>query len=159
MLWLVGQRTLCLCTVVIHAERLVAGKSEETLAHKVSTITSFIVSKYIKTRGHQKLPNSTLSKQRKPKLITKVGEKQHEHCRLTSRFHISYRVLWITLYPLPSLTYIPALSLFYCYLLSFFLRQNSEIYLRSKVFRPEHELPPVFSTWPAFCHGNSIRGT
>jgi len=36
-------------TVTSHAECRAAGKSQETLAHKISILTSSIVNKYIKT--------------------------------------------------------------------------------------------------------------
>jgi len=32
----------------VHAERRAAGKSNKTLAHKISILASFIVSKYVK---------------------------------------------------------------------------------------------------------------
>jgi hypothetical protein len=114
-------------TVTLHVECRAAGKSKETLAHKISILTSPIVNKYIKTWGHQTLHNSTLSKQQKPKFIIKLGDQQHKHCRLKSNFHISYRVHWIFLYsPSFTHTYIPSLSLLYWYPLSFFL-QKSEL--------------------------------
>lgn len=119
MLWLVGQRTVCLSTVIIHAQRRAAGKSNVTLAHKISILTSFIVSKYVSC----------------PILLSRNNESQNwlPNYAINSINIVSWHPIFAFLIksseylfiPLPSPKYNPSLSLLYWYPLSSFLLQKS----------------------------------